>query len=88
MWSVWWVWVGAGLALAILEVFAPAFVFVGFAIGAVVVGGLLALGLGITLPWLLVTFAVVSLLAWIVLRQVFGIRRGQVKTWDTDINEN
>ncbi|MCI2399812.1 hypothetical protein [Aliiroseovarius subalbicans] len=88
MWDIWWVWVAGALVLAILEIFAPGFIFLGFAIGAAVVGGLMALGLGLTLPWLLVGFAVVSLIAWIVMRQAFGVRKGQVKTWDTDINEN
>ena len=88
IWDIWWVWVAAGLTLAILEIFAPGFIFLGFAIGAALVGGLIALGLGLSLPWLLVVFGVVSLVAWIVMRRAFGVRKGQVKTWDTDINEN
>lgn len=88
IWDVWWVWVAGALVLAILEVFAPGFIFLGFAIGAAAVGALIALGLGMALPWLLVVFAIVSLVAWVVMRQAFGIRKGQVKTWDTDINEN
>lgn len=88
IWEIWWVWVAAGLALAILEVFAPGFIFLGFAIGAALVGGLIALGATLSLPWLLVVFGVVSLAAWIGMRQAFGVRKGQVKTWDTDINEN
>ncbi len=27
IWDIWWVWVAVGLALAILEIFAPGFVF-------------------------------------------------------------
>lgn len=88
IWDIWWAWVAAGLALAILEIFAPGFIFLGFALGAVLVGGLIALGAAMSLPWLLVVFGVVSLIAWIVMRQAFGVRKGQVKTWDTDINEN
>ncbi len=88
LWQIWWAWVAAGLALAIFEVFAPGFVFLGFALGAVLVGGLLALGVTMSLPWLLVVFGVSSLAAWIAMRQVFGVRKGQIKTWDTDINEN
>ncbi len=88
LWQIWWVWVAAGLALAIFEIFAPGFVFLGFALGAVLVGGLLALGVTMSLPWLLVVFGVSSLAAWIAMRQVFGVRKGQIKTWDTDINEN
>ncbi|UYV37664.1 hypothetical protein N4R57_00650 [Rhodobacteraceae bacterium D3-12] len=92
-WTVWWGWVAGGIALGILEVFAPGFIFLGFAVGAVVVGILLLLGGAVT-AWLtssisvtLLVFAVSSLVAWLVLRQVAGVRKGQKKTWDTDINE-
>ncbi|OIP82573.1 MAG: hypothetical protein AUK37_08900 [Rhodobacterales bacterium CG2_30_65_12] len=87
IWEIWWAWVAAGIGLAILEVLAPGFVFLGFAVGAVVVGVLVALGLVLALAWSLVVFAVVSLMAWLALRQVFGIRKGQRTTFDRDINE-
>lgn len=87
IWEIWWAWVAAGIGLAILEVLAPGFVFLGFAIGAVVVGVLVALGLVLALAWSLVVFAVVSLMAWLALRQVFGIRKGQRTVFDRDINE-
>ena len=45
MWAVWWVWIVAGCALAVLEVLVPGFVFLGFAIGAVLVGALVGVGL-------------------------------------------
>ena len=92
-WDVWWVWVVGGIVLAILEVFAPGFIFLGFAVGAVVVGFLLALG-GSLAAWLsssvsmmLLVFALCSLVAWLVLRRMEGVRKGQKKLWDTDINE-
>lgn len=87
IWEIWWVWIAAGMVLAILELFAPGFIFVGFAVGAVAVGALLALGVGFTLPWALVVFAVVSVVAWVVARAVMGTRAGQKKTFDSDINE-
>ncbi|WP_432448128.1 NfeD family protein [Aliiroseovarius marinus] len=87
LWSVWWVWVAGAIALGILEMLAPGFIFLGFAVGAGVVGLLLLLGLSPSLPWLLVVFAVISIAAWIGMRRVFGVRQGQAKTWDTDINE-
>ena len=92
-WDVWWVWVAGGIVLAILEVFAPGFILLGFAIGAVVVGILLAVGGSVaawltgSLPMMLLVFAVVSLVAWLVLRRLEGVRKGQKKLWDTDINE-
>ncbi|MEM9436784.1 MAG: hypothetical protein AAGA15_07060 [Pseudomonadota bacterium] len=88
----WWVWAVFGLILAILEIVVPAAVFLGFAIGAGVVAVLLALGgpafVGGTVGWMLVIFAAVSLVAWLVLRYVFRLRVGQqVKVWKTDIND-
>ncbi|MDO9639319.1 MAG: hypothetical protein Q7J44_12335 [Pseudotabrizicola sp.] len=88
MWAVWWVWIVAGFALGVLEVLAPGYIFVGFAIGAVVVGAGLGLGLlGGSLAVLLLVFAVASLVAWLVLRRVLGVRKGQVRLWDRDIND-
>ena len=37
---------------------------------------------------LLLTFAVMSLIAWLALRRILGVRQGQVKTFDSDINDN
>lgn len=89
MWAVWWVWIVAGFALGVLEVIVPGYIFLGFAIGAVVVGVGLGVGLlGSSLPFLLLVFAVVSLLAWLGLRRSVGVRDGQVKIWDRDINDN
>jgi inner membrane protein len=88
MWAIWWVWVVAGFALGVLEVLVPGFIFLGFAIGAVVTGILVGLGLAPTgLAALILIFAVVSLAAWFVLRRTMGVRQGQVKVWDKDIND-
>ena len=35
MWNVWWVWIVAGFALGVLEILAPGYIFLGFAMGAV-----------------------------------------------------
>jgi membrane protein implicated in regulation of membrane protease activity len=94
MWAAWWVWGGAAVALAIGEVLIPGFVLLGFAVGAAVValillvGGPLAVWLGGSLPILLLVFAVVSLVSWLALRRWVGVYRGQVKTFDHDINDN
>jgi inner membrane protein len=37
---------------------------------------------------LILVFAVLSVLAWLVLRRVMGLREGQVKIWDRDINDS
>lgn len=88
MWQVWWVWVAAGFLLGGLEVVIPGFIFLGFAIGAVLTGAVVALGLGAGAAVLVCLFAVLSALSWLALRAVFGGRTGQVKLWDRDINDN
>jgi membrane protein implicated in regulation of membrane protease activity len=86
-WAVWWVWVVFGAALAVLEVLVPGFIFLGFAIGAALVGVLVLIGvLGGSVPVLVLVFAVLSLAAWLGLRRVVGVTEGQVKVWDKDIN--
>ena len=91
MWSLWWAWMVGAFALAFLEVLAPAQIFLGFAVGAVGVGLALLIGgpgLAGSLPITLLLFAVLSLIAWIVIRRVVGIREGQVKIWERDINDD
>ncbi|WP_299685709.1 hypothetical protein [uncultured Tateyamaria sp.] len=91
LWNVWWAWIVLALTLAIIEIFVPAFVFLGLAVGAVVVGIALGFGglglVGASPAVLMFLFAAVSLAATLGLRAVLGVRRGQVKTWDTDIND-
>ncbi|MEM7718161.1 MAG: hypothetical protein AAF222_03095 [Pseudomonadota bacterium] len=95
--SLWWVWLAGGVVLAILEVMAPTQIFLGFAIGASAIGlGLLAnipelMGMAwvtTSLPALLTVFAVFSLIAWLILRPLMGIRKGQVTHFDHDINDH
>ncbi len=89
LWQEWWVWMVAGAVLAILEVLIPGFILLGFAIGAGITGVLLWLGvLGGSLALLLLVFGVCSLIAWLALRSLVGVRHGQVKIWDRDINDN
>jgi membrane protein implicated in regulation of membrane protease activity len=94
IWQMWWVWAVAGLALGILEVVVPGYIFLGFAAGALVVaalllaGGPLAAWAAGSLPILALLFAVASLIAWLVFRRIFGLKGAHVKVWDRDINEN
>lgn len=94
MLATWWIWALAGLVLAILEVVAPTYILLGFAIGAGIVSiglltgllsGLAASAYGIA--WLVVTFAVLSLIAWLALRAVFGKPAGSVQTFEKDVND-
>ena len=88
LWELSWVWFSAALILATAEVLVPGYIFLGFALGAFALGLVLMVvplgGLAITL----VTFSVLSLVAYLVIRSVFGLKTGSVKTWDRDINDN
>lgn len=93
MLSQYWIWLVGALLLGGVEVLAPGYVFLGFAIGAGATGGMIWLlgpdaALTQSVPLLLLSFAVLSLIAWLALRQVLGVRKGQVKTFDHDINED
>ena len=46
------------------------------------------LGLTASLPLVILIFAVASLVSWLVLRRVMGVRANQVKVWDRDINDS
>ena len=86
--ALWWVWMAAALLLAIAEVILPGFIFLGFAIGAFAVS-LILLNTGVTfgLPLLMLIFAGLSLVAWLALRRFFAMPKGQVKTFEGDIND-
>ncbi|MGL4235356.1 NfeD family protein [Tabrizicola sp.] len=86
--GAWWAWVILGFALGVLEVVVPGFIFLGFAIGAVVTGALVWFGIPAGLPALILIFAIVSVVAWLALRRFVGVRDGQVKIWDRDINDS
>lgn len=94
MWAEWWVWMSGAVVLGILEVIVPGYIFVGFSVGAAatglvfLVGGPFAAWLGASWPLTVLFFAVVSLIAWLSLRLVLGVRKGQVTTFDRDINDD
>ena len=87
LWQLWWVWLAAALALGILEIMVPGFIFLGFAIGAAVVALLVLMPVTIGLPALLAIFAIASLIAWIVLRKVFRPTDDQTRIIHEDINK-
>jgi membrane protein implicated in regulation of membrane protease activity len=88
IWQQGWVWMVAGLVLAIAETLLPGFILLGFAVGAICTGVLVWLGVLGGLPVTLLVFAVASGLGWWGLRRVFGRRGGKPKIWTRDINEN
>ncbi|PSL20464.1 NfeD family protein [Shimia abyssi] len=86
--TIWWVWFAAALVLAIVEMLLPGFIFLGFAIGAAVVGLLMLTPFApASIPVLLLIFAALSLAAWLILRRIFALPHGQVKTFNHDIND-
>ncbi|MBK6465474.1 MAG: hypothetical protein IPF96_00220 [Rhodobacter sp.] len=88
IWTVWWAWVVLGFALGVLEILVPGYIFLGSAAGAVITGVVAGLGLTASLPLVILIFAVASLVSWLVLRRVMGVRANQVKVWDRDINDS
>lgn len=85
----WWVWVAGGLAVGVLELLAPGYVFLGFSVGAMATGALVGFGiLGGSLPFSLVVFGVLSLLAWAGMHAALGKRAGNAKIITRDINDN
>jgi hypothetical protein len=44
--------------------------------------------LGASLPWMIFAMAAGALVAWLALRRLVGVRGGQKKVWDRDINDN
>ncbi|MGL4319598.1 MAG: NfeD family protein [Paracoccaceae bacterium] len=88
MWTTWWVWIVGGFALGVLEVIVPGYIFLGFAVGAVITGALVGFGvLGASLPVAILVFALSSLAAWYLLRAALGKHEGQVKVWHKDVND-
>jgi len=87
----WWAWAIVALTFAFFEIILPAFVFLGMAIGAASVSLFMLLGgaefLGGSVAATLVVFAVASLIATLILRRAFALPKGQVKTFDSDIND-
>lgn len=86
--GIWWVWLAAALALAVLEVLAPGFIFLGFAAGALIMTAVIALfPTAMLAPAALALFAGLSLVAWIVLRQVFKSQSSGARRVTHDIND-
>ena len=84
-----WIWIIAALVLAALELALPGWFSLGAAIAVLLMRLALLLGLWTGgLPMALVVAALLTGLAWLVLRRVFGASRGEVKIWDRDINDN
>jgi membrane protein implicated in regulation of membrane protease activity len=72
LWAEWWVWMSGALILATLEVLIPGYIFLGFAVGAGLMGLLILFGINATgLALMLVIFALLSLLSYLAMRRFF-----------------
>lgn len=92
MWyTVWWIWGIVAMVSAIIEVALPGYIFMGFAIGAAGTGLLMLVGaaplVGGTLGAAMLCFAILSLVAWIVVRRLLGNQAGRVRIVRRDIND-
>ncbi|MFK7754330.1 MAG: NfeD family protein [Sedimentitalea sp.] len=86
--NLWWAWLAAAIVFGIIEILAPSYLFLGFALGALAVSMLLLnTGLAVSAPLLLLGFAALSLAAWLILRYLFQSPQGQVKHFTKDIND-
>ena len=89
LWQEWWVWIAAGIVLAILEIVVSGYVLLGFALGAVLTGLLMWLGvLGGSVSLTVLVFALSSLVACLGLRAIFGLPKDTVKIYNHDVNDN
>ncbi|MBL8562378.1 MAG: hypothetical protein JNN06_08865, partial [Gemmobacter sp.] len=75
----WWIWVLGGLAIGALELLAPGYIFLGFAVGAMAAAATGWLGLLTGFPAQLALAAAVSLAVWAAMRAAFPLQRGEVK---------
>lgn len=86
--GIWWVWLAFAIALGVVEVLLPGFIFLGFALGALVMAALVGLVTGsLTVAMSLAAFAALSLLAWIVLRLAFRRQSSGARRVLHDIND-
>ncbi|KPP88985.1 MAG: Membrane protein implicated in regulation of membrane protease activity [Rhodobacteraceae bacterium HLUCCA08] len=85
--ATWWVWMCGAVVLGLIEVIVPGYLFLGFAIGALFVGILMFFGVTFSTAVVAIVFASASLVAFLALRRALGVRHGQVKIWDRDIND-
>lgn len=87
LWALWWVWACAALALGILELLVPGFIFLGIAIGAAIVAALVGLVGDLGLTPTLAVFAAASLISWVALKRMFKPADDQTRVIHDDINK-
>ncbi|KIN60827.1 hypothetical protein Z945_1806 [Sulfitobacter noctilucae] len=86
--TLWWVWISIALVLGVVELLAPGFIFLGFAIGALAIAAVVSIIAFTNVPALLALFAILSLVAWVALRVAFRNQSSGARIVTRDINEN
>lgn len=86
--TIWWVWISIALLLGVVELLLPGFIFLGFAIGAVFIAGIVAVVSFGNVPALFALFAALSLVSWIALKVLFRKQSSGARIVTHDINEN
>ena len=86
--NIWWLWIAIALVLGLVELFAPAFIFLGFSIGALATGLVVLFATPGSPSGLLAIFAILSLVSWVALRFAFKKQSSGAKIVTQDINDN
>ncbi len=86
--TLWWVWICAALVLGVIELLVPGSIFLGFALGAMAMAVVVFVLPISNIPALLALFALLSLIAWILLKLVFRRQSSGMRIVKRDINEN
>ncbi len=84
---VWWIWAVVAIGVGALELLAPGYIFLGFAIGAMAAALVSWAEILTGFPAQLALAAGVSLLVWAALHRLFPRERGAVKRCTGDIND-
>lgn len=85
--NTWWLWIAVALVLGLIEILAPGFIFLGFALGALATGVVVGLVSVPSAPALLAIFAGLSLVSWVGLRLVFKRQSSGARVVTRDIND-
>ncbi|MBD3663023.1 hypothetical protein H9Q16_03720 [Sulfitobacter sp. TSTF-M16] len=85
--SLWWVWICVALALGVVELLAPGFIFLGFAIGALSMAVFVFVMPATNVAALIAMFAILSLIGWVVLRMMFRRQSSGARIVKRDIND-
>lgn len=86
--SLWWMWICIALVVGLIELLAPGFIFLGFALGALVMAAVVFVAPGMSVPLMLALFAILSLISWILLRQIFKRQSSGARIVTRDINDH